>query len=51
MQGLPFVCRLYMEMILNGIIARVQRDMKVTLCHHLWMANHAHMIIIAKDQA
>ncbi|MFM1846712.1 MAG: hypothetical protein RL417_186 [Pseudomonadota bacterium] len=47
--GLPFVCTLYMKLILEGILARVQRDMKVVINHLIWMANHAHIIIEAKD--
>ena len=47
--GLPFVATLYMELILQGIVARVQRDMKVVINHLIWMANHAHIIIQAKD--
>lgn len=47
--GLPFVCTQYMQLIVQGIIARVQRDFKVTLCHMVWMGNHMHMMIVAKD--
>lgn len=47
--GLPFVCPLYIQRILEGIVARVQRDMKVVINHLIWMANHAHIIIEAKD--
>jgi hypothetical protein len=47
--GLPFVCADYTTTILSGIVARVQRDSKVTLCHLLFMANHAHIVIVAKD--
>ena len=49
-QGLPFVCTNYMKMLIEGIMARVQRDHKVILCHHLWMGNHPHMIVVAKDK-
>jgi REP element-mobilizing transposase RayT len=38
-----------MQLLLEGIIARVQRDQKVTICHFLWMANHAHIVIVVKD--
>ena len=48
--GLPFVCTWYMRRIIRGIIARVQRDQKVILCHDLWMSNHVHMIVKALDQ-
>lgn len=47
--GLPFVCSFYMELIMEGIMARVQRDMKVIINHLIWMANHAHIIIDARD--
>jgi len=32
-------------------MARVQRDEKVIICHFLWMGNHPHIIIVAKDSA
>lgn len=47
--GLPFVCTRYMRLILSGILARVQRDQKVTICHFVWMSNHLHMVIVVKD--
>lgn len=49
-RGLPFVYTKYMNMILKSVISRVQRDSKVTLCHHLWMKNHPHIILVAKDK-
>ena len=48
-RGLPFVCTFYMQLILEGVLARVQRNMKVVINHFLWMANHAHIIVEAKD--
>lgn len=48
-EGLPFVATRYMKLLICGIIARTQRDCKVTLCHFLWMGNHAHMLAIFKD--
>ena len=50
-QGKPFVHTLYMNTILRSVIARVQRNQKVIVCHYLWMTNHVHMVIVAKDQA
>jgi hypothetical protein len=38
-----------MKLLLRGIIARTQRDFKVTLCHFIWMGNHAHMLAIFLD--
>jgi hypothetical protein len=47
--GLPFVCTAYTATIISGIIARVQRNHKVTLCHFIFMGNHAHIVVVAKD--
>lgn len=41
---------LYMELIIRGIIARVQRDEKVILIALTFMANHPHIIIEACDR-
>lgn len=49
-EGLPFVCTRYMKMLLESVMARVQRDEKVILCHFLWMGNHPHIIVRAKDK-
>jgi REP element-mobilizing transposase RayT len=48
-RGLPFVCTKYMKLLLSSIISRVQRDHKVVLCDFVWMGNHAHMLVVAKD--
>ena len=50
-RGLPFMTTLYMQLILESILARVQRDSKVIIDHIIWMANHVHIIIQAKDAA
>jgi len=50
-KGLPFTCTAYMKAIIESIMARVQRDEKVIICHFLWMGNHPHIIIVAKDSA
>lgn len=47
--GLPFVATHYMRLLLDSSLARAQRDGKVTLCHYLWMGNHAHMLIVPND--
>ena len=49
--GLPFVATEYMRLIISGILARVQRDSKVSLCHFILMANHAHILIFSQDSA
>ena len=48
-KGLPFVSTRTIRTILEGAIARTQRDFKVTLCHFLWMGNHAHILAIFHD--
>lgn len=47
--GLPFCCTMYMRLILEGILARVQRDDKVIVNHHLFEGSHVHLIVTAKD--
>jgi REP element-mobilizing transposase RayT len=47
--GLPFVPTFYMKMLIESVVARVQRDLKVIICHDIWMTNHLHMIIVALD--
>lgn len=46
---LPLPCLFVINLIINSAIARAQRDVKVTLCHMLWMINHAHLLLVAKD--
>ena len=48
-EGLPLPPTLTINAILAGIMARVQRDFKVTICHDLWMSNHPHFIMVIKD--
>lgn len=48
-KGIPFVSLSLIKLLIEGIIARAQRDQKVTICHYLWMGNHVHMILIARD--
>ena len=38
-----------MKLLLEGILARVQRDLKVIICHYLFNGNHPHMLIVARD--
>lgn len=48
-EGLPFVATHYMKLLLGGIIARTQRDYKVTLCQFVWMATHVHILLVCHD--
>jgi hypothetical protein len=47
--GLPFPCWDTVKVLLESAIARAQRDNKITLCHYLWMGNHAHLIAVFHD--
>ena len=48
-QGLPLVAYNLVNFLISSILARVQRDNKVTLCHDIWNGSHAHLIIVAHD--
>lgn len=48
-EGLPFPPLRLINTIIEGILARVQRDDKITLCHYLWMGNHAHFLFVVRD--
>lgn len=48
-EGLPFSTLEVIKLLLEGVIARAQRDNKVTICHYLWMGNHAHIILIPSN--
>lgn len=47
--SLPFVPYKVIAFLLSAILARVQRDFKLTLCHDIWNGSHAHIIIVAKN--
>ena len=38
-----------MQLLLASALARTQRSSYVTLCHFLWMANHAHILVVVQD--
>lgn len=44
-KGLPFVCRLSVEKVIMGILARAQGLYPVKLCAFVFMGNHYHLII------
>ena len=44
-KGLPFVCRLSIEKVLTGILARAQTLYPVEICAFVFMGNHYHLII------
>jgi hypothetical protein len=47
--GLPFVAYWLIRLIISAVVARVQRDDKVILCHDIWNGSHAHLFVIALD--
>lgn len=47
--GIPLPCRKLLEILIKSSLARTQRDLKVLISHHIWMGNHAHLLVIAKD--
>jgi len=48
-EGLPLPTWDLMSLLINSALARTQRDDKITLCHHLWMGNHVHIIAVVHD--
>jgi len=48
-EGLPFATLGLISTILEGSMARAQRDSKITICHFVWMANHLHILFIVHD--
>jgi hypothetical protein len=46
-EGLPFSCSELINSLLIGIMARANRDDKVKVCHFVWLANHAHILLVA----
>jgi len=48
-QGLPLVAAEHVKLILEGILARATEKFDITLCHHSWMGNHFHMLVVVRD--
>ena len=48
-EGLPFVARMIIRLIIGSVIARTQRDDKVELCHDIWNGSHCHIVLVTKD--
>ncbi len=46
--GLPFVHRLYMTKIIQGMMARAQEKYPVQIVAFLWMPNHVHLILTGR---
>ena len=47
--SLPFPCTRYMELLILGSLARIQRDSKVIMHHHVWEGSHPHLLCTARD--
>ena len=50
LSGLPFVCSKLITFLLKLALARANRDGKVSICHFVWMGNHAHILLVCRDQ-
>lgn len=49
-EGLPFIARMFMKLIILGIMARGQKKYNVQICHFIWMMNHYHMILAGRGK-
>ena len=49
--GFPFVCRLFMSLIIRMLLAKAQTLFPVQVCHIQWMGNHFHMILAGRGAA
>lgn len=47
--GLPFVCTVYMKLILRSCLARAQALYPVKICDYLFMGNHLHLLMLVTD--
>lgn len=47
--SLPLVAYQCINFVIQCILARVQRDEKVILCHDIWNGSHPHIIVVSKD--
>lgn len=47
--GLPFVPCDTVNALIKSAMAQAQSITGVTICHYLWMGNHAHMLVIVND--
>ncbi len=48
-RGLPLVAFRVIKFLIGAILARVQRDGKVILCHDIWNGSHCHLIVVTRD--
>ena len=48
-RGLPLVAYKLIALIIGSVVARVQRDQKVDICHDIWNGSHAHLFLLSRD--
>lgn len=48
-EGLPFVPNELINGILRGILAQARAMYDIAICHHVFMANHFHMISVVRN--
>jgi hypothetical protein len=48
-EGLPFIPYATMNHLVKSAMAQAQEITGITICHYLWMTNHAHMLVIVND--
>jgi REP element-mobilizing transposase RayT len=48
-EGLPFVPNRLINLLLKSAMAQASHVTDMSICHYVWMGNHAHIILVAKD--
>lgn len=48
-EGLPFIPLHTMNMLLESAMAQACYLTNMNICHYVWMANHAHILVVARD--
>jgi REP element-mobilizing transposase RayT len=48
-EGLPFIPLRTMNLLLESAMAQACYVTKMSICHYVWMANHAHILVVARD--
>ncbi|MEN0016643.1 MAG: transposase [Bacteroidota bacterium] len=49
LEGLPFICRAFMNLILKSILARSLKLFDITLCDFIFMQNHFHLLLVINN--
>lgn len=48
-EGLPFIPTRTMNLLLESAMAQACYVTKLPVCHYVWMANHAHILLVSRD--